>query len=350
MDACHVLYQRPSLKQDRAWLEFLRQLFGKSFITKESSKSLSNYRYRMRNAKSFGQHQGDRLGFHYLRHPQYLISSRFTHSGGQSSKLLVFLRRRRCLDLIMARSSDHKYSPLNRQGYTYSDPPGTSSQRSHLLTKIQSYAERFKLYLRKSFSVLMNTIMRRGNEVVSTPVQKPFPILRLPPEIRSQIWTYGVVSDYPITVKFPVHRNLAKIRQPISLHSEQNGDQRKDDMNRTRTTLAVALTSRILYHEVTWIYYSKNVFSFNFTGYILPMFARGIGRQNAKSVRSIIITRDCFVVDPDDIRHLSGLRHISLFGGKLRRGSWPLIRELKNYADSQPGLVLSVNGLVWSKG
>lgn len=93
--------------------------------------------------------------------------------------------------------------------------------------------------------------------------QTPFPIFKLPPELRRRIWELVVVTDTPVTVYDRRRSELAKTLQlfPPSLRS---GKKRmvEDDQRRAASQLAIAFTCRQAYLEVTPIYYRQNTFYF----------------------------------------------------------------------------------------
>ncbi len=93
---------------------------------------------------------------------------------------------------------------------------------------------------------------------MSSPVPKPFPLLKLPPEIRNCIWKYVVVKDgciifreYMIYTKSP--ETGLRSGDPAKIYQ-------KDHEPRQTSLLAVAFTCRQLYREVTPIYYGENIF------------------------------------------------------------------------------------------
>lgn len=103
----------------------------------------------------------------------------------------------------------------------------------------------------------------------STPAPTPpCALLRFPSEIRNRIWTLVAIVE---TVEVPCdseHRTSGKYDHP--------------------TTMALASTCRQIYREVTPIYYSKNMFAFDYTSLDAPrQFAAAIGPANAESMTAI---------------------------------------------------------------
>ena len=99
----------------------------------------------------------------------------------------------------------------------------------------------------------------------------PFPLLKLPAEIRNRIWTLVVVKVKRVVIKGNSHRETSGRH----LHP---------------TTIALVFTCRQIYREVTPIYYSENLFHFHHGAIsILREFAAAIGPANAKSITAVEI-------------------------------------------------------------
>ena len=94
------------------------------------------------------------------------------------------------------------------------------------------------------------------NKDKSPCVQKPFPLLKLPAEIRIRIWKYVVVNNMMIFVCNYVGnsrlRDWFAAAHAVKVHREV-------DEQRRSSWVAVAFTCRQLYLEVTPIYYRENI-------------------------------------------------------------------------------------------
>ena len=100
----------------------------------------------------------------------------------------------------------------------------------------------------------------------------PFPLLKLPPEIRNRIWTLVVKVD-AVVMRRDNYR-----KRPC------------DDSS--ATTMALAFTCRQVYHEATPIYYSKNLFHFPYESrLVLSLFAKAIGPTNTESITKVGFAR-----------------------------------------------------------
>ena len=101
-----------------------------------------------------------------------------------------------------------------------------------------------------------------------------FPLLKLPPEIRSRIWTL-VVKVGTVHIKPDSYMTTAC--------PKPSGKQLSP------TPMAVAFTCRKIYREVTPIYYSKNVFHFpQDWAFDFPQrFAAAIGPANSESITEV---------------------------------------------------------------
>ena len=144
----------------------------------------------------------------------------------------------------------------------------------------------------------------------SLPVHKPFPLLRLPAEIRDCIWKYVVVNDGDIVIRQFI---LYKKSPETGLRS---GSAEKvyivDEEPRQTSLLAVAFTCRRLYLEVTPVYYSDNVFRPDFYDLMLRgdksvrEFANAIGPRNASTITDLHVypalschVDDCLMLLPN---------------------------------------------------
>lgn len=152
------------------------------------------------------------------------------------------------------------------------------------------------------------------NKKISLPVQKPFPILKFPPEIRNHIWRILVVVDD--VLKFRNYDHHAKIpesrlrsRKPTIFHQE-------DDERRLSSQLAVAFTCRQFYLEVTPIYYGENTFSPGFSRF-RPMdpqfenFTDAIGPKNASNITRLQL--DDWRIIFDALLHAAAGFEVSVF-------------------------------------
>lgn len=125
----------------------------------------------------------------------------------------------------------------------------------------------------------------------SLPLQKPFPLLELPPELRNYIWEYVVVKDRAIVLWRPHQRARvpeSRLRSGNFMKHHQEDDERR----RQSTRLAVAFTCRQIYLEVTPIYYGKNTYRPKFSGFgcgfkIFEDFADAIGERNTRAITKV---------------------------------------------------------------
>ena len=194
-------------------------------------------------------------------------------------------------------------------------------------------------------------VMSRRKKIDSSMIQKPFNVLKLPAEIRSQIWRYAVVLDHPITVKFHERESLAKRLPPSKLRSgREMEDHHRDDVKRTSSMLAVAFTSRQMYNEITPIYYSENTFffdifySFGSWQLSLPAFTTAIGERNTRNITIASFEQE------ELMYYFSCLPNIKYL--RLRRSFMAddiLSKELKDYMKSHPDLAVTSNAIEWFK-
>ena len=140
--------------------------------------------------------------------------------------------------------------------------------------------------------------------MTSLPVQKPFPLLKLPSEIRRCIWSYIVVKDGHL-----IFRNYTEMTELEFFRFVHNYD---DDLLHTirdkdaepRSMLAVAFTCRQIYLEVAPIYYGENTFCpsdhVRFAGYndACQRFTKAIGLRNANTITDLSLhDPSCYSVD-----------------------------------------------------
>lgn len=104
-----------------------------------------------------------------------------------------------------------------------------------------------------------------------TGFNKPFPILRLPREIRDEIYTYSLCAAISVETRpqrpyfFTVQDNLFK-----------------------PPTSGLLCTNKQIYYEAIEILYSKNIFKFQEPEHLFD-FEKQIGLENCKRVREICI-------------------------------------------------------------
>ena len=143
-------------------------------------------------------------------------------------------------------------------------------------------------------------------------IQKPFPLLKLPSEIRNRIWTYALVKDGEVEIRpykrLCLVRKLARSRLRSGKELRWHG---VDDERRfNKTSLALTFASRQIYLEANFIYYSKNIFAFDNCWYpyyvhdVFRNFAAAIGPQNARCITAVHF----YTTDPSFMKHLSVLR------------------------------------------
>jgi hypothetical protein len=121
----------------------------------------------------------------------------------------------------------------------------------------------------------------------STGFNKPFPILRLPREIRDEIYTYSLRAAISVETTrqrafIPTTDNLFKPPTPGLLRANKQ-----------------------IYHEAVEILYSKNIFKFQEPGHLFA-FQEQIGAENRKRVKEICISTifprsDMVVLDPEHL-------------------------------------------------
>jgi hypothetical protein len=118
----------------------------------------------------------------------------------------------------------------------------------------------------------------------STGFNKPFPILRLPREIRDEIYTYSLRAAISVQT-IPGKPFILTADNPFK-----------------PPTLSLLRANKQIYHEAIEILYSKNIFKFQEPGQLFA-FEEQIGFNSRKRVREICIwtrfpERDEVVLDP----------------------------------------------------
>ncbi|KAF2469292.1 uncharacterized protein BDR25DRAFT_343703 [Lindgomyces ingoldianus] len=125
---------------------------------------------------------------------------------------------------------------------------------------------------------LLCSTVRRYNNIYrelerlkeSTGFNKPFPILRLPREIRDKIYTYSLRAAISVDV----------IPRLSYIHTADNPFK--------PPTSGLLRVNKQVYHEAIEILYSKNIFRFQKPGQLFA-FEQQIGLESLKRVRSICI-------------------------------------------------------------
>ncbi|KAL9068690.1 MAG: hypothetical protein Q9161_006004 [Pseudevernia consocians] len=194
-------------------------------------------------------------------------------------------------------------------------------------------------------------------------VQKPFPLLRLPPEVRNRIWRYVVVKDEDVLIRPHKRQRLVQDLVPSRLRSgrEIQGHKEDDDWSMSSTSLALAFSSRQLYVEVALIFYSENTVhfqyprcldradsSFNRADSMLERFTGAIGPQNASSITAASFDDICCLCQ--NLSVLPGLKQVTVNGPLYPPPTyfndfWP--SQLRAYAQSHLSLVTKHLGKDW---
>lgn len=188
--------------------------------------------------------------------------------------------------------------------------------------------------------------------------QEPFPVFRLPAELRCRIWRFVVVNNTPVIVYNRHRSDLVKQLRPSSLRS---GTSRhvEDDQWSVASQLAIAFTRRQAYLEVTPIYYCENTFSFDMFPYrlggsrwdALKKFPENIGPDVASSITSIMLVDRCRAPVGPTLCLFPGLESLEV--DHIIASWWPtrykvlILDDLETFARSIPGLKLKVNGKTW---
>ena len=183
-------------------------------------------------------------------------------------------------------------------------------------------------------------------------IQKPFPLLKLPPEIRNRIWRYTLVKDGEVEIR-PYKRpclmkKMARSRLRSGKELQWHGI---DDERRFNTTsLALTFASRQLYQEANFIYYSKNTFALDNSWYpfelhqVFRSFAAAIGPRNASCITAVHF----YTTDPSFMQHLSvlpGLKQLTYTAALLsylsasHRSWWS--RQMSWYAQKHPAVIIT---------
>lgn len=124
----------------------------------------------------------------------------------------------------------------------------------------------------------------------SSPV---FPILEIPPEIRNLIWRYTVIAAGAIQLE---QHSSQHTRGQLSPSFLRSGKQihAEDDRRLVPSRLAVAFTCRLLYLEISPIYYSHNCFAMPLTSMVTALeeaqnFVTAVGPENARCIRNVCL-------------------------------------------------------------
>ena len=186
---------------------------------------------------------------------------------------------------------------------------------------------------------------------VATVVQEPFPILKLPPEIRHGIWYFTVVTDRPIAVKYHERQALAAQIRPSTLRSGKRMEaHHNDDVKRMNSFLAVAFTCRQIYQEVAPIYYSKNNFFFKHPCEYARRydwtsdFVGSIGEHNARSITSMTIDLD---MSTFELGLFQGLKYLDVVSDRPCRLNKLHKSCVYRFVKQHPGLVVLLGGKPW---
>lgn len=185
-------------------------------------------------------------------------------------------------------------------------------------------------------------------------VQKPFPVLLLPPEIRNNIWRYAVLKEGDVDIEKTSRKRLASVLRASRLRSGRELRlHREDDQRRIASKLAVAFTCRQAYLEVTPIYYRENTFNIsngwryspNFNN--VKTFAESIGSEKAASILSIRLVGSSGPLE-GCLSQFSGLERLGFFDQQFgfRRPEW--VSEVISYVQKHPSTIVTNNGKVWS--
>ena len=118
--------------------------------------------------------------------------------------------------------------------------------------------------------------------------KQPFPILRLPREIRDQIYRYGLCATHEVDCSpgsYPFGKPEDGVFKPL--------------------TPGLLRTSKQIYRKAKEIFYSENIFKFRYPKYLVD-FWKQIGPENRKRVRQICVWNkpSCegeVVPDPKDL-------------------------------------------------
>ena len=191
-----------------------------------------------------------------------------------------------------------------------------------------------------------------ARKICDSPTQKPFPLLDLPPEIRNRIWRYTLVKDGEVEIRLYRRQCMVKRMAPSRLRSgkELLWHGRDDERRFNTTSLALTSTSRQLYQEATFIYYSKNTFSFVINCSPFPVqkvfegFAAAIGSQNASCITAVHVstTNPYFV---QYLHVLPGLKQLEYTAPLLSylsthdKSYWS--RQMSWFAQKHPAVIIT---------
>ena len=183
-------------------------------------------------------------------------------------------------------------------------------------------------------------------------IQKPFPLLKLPPEIRNRIWRYTLIKDGEVEIRPYKRQCLMKrmARSRLRSGKELQWHGRDDEQRFNTTSLALTFASRQLYQEATFIYYSKNTFAFDNSWYPFQLhevfrgFVAAIGPQNAGCITAVHF----YTTDPSFLRYLSilpGLKQLTYTAALLAylstsHKSW-WSRQMSWYAQKHPAVIIT---------
>ncbi|CAD6576547.1 MAG: hypothetical protein ASARMPREDX12_005274 [Alectoria sarmentosa] len=188
------------------------------------------------------------------------------------------------------------------------------------------------------------------NKQIST----PFPVLRLPPEIRNHIWRYVVVKDREVTFR-------RRIRQPLLLEKwlrsgkprrSQQKLQQEVEERWLSSQLAVAFTCRQLYLEVAPIYYGENTFQphpgdeWDILKYrrIIEHFTDAIGSRNASTIPELHLSHGWDLVHIHNLSLLPGLKRLYL----EKNGDRPRQKQSMTWlAQKHASLIVICDGEAW---
>ena len=185
-----------------------------------------------------------------------------------------------------------------------------------------------------------------GTRGISLPVHKLPPVLKLPPEIRDQIWRNVVVKDGDVVL----HDRMRQDELPESNFRSANSMEihRTDDGPLPSSRLAVAFTCRQLYREVTPIYYRDNTFRpgeswYDFTyREVIESFADAIGPTNAGNITDLCFFA-CWYIFGETLSLLPGLKRLHFVRSWIR--DWD--RRVTIVAQRLTSLVIIYDGEVW---
>ena len=139
--------------------------------------------------------------------------------------------------------------------------------------------------------------MPRANDV-GLSVQKSFPVLRLPPEIRRWIWRYAAVEEKEVMIyhhrrQFAFHLSESRLRSGKVMKLHQI-----DDKELRSSHLAVVFICRQLYLEITFIYYGENIFDLEYSWdrHLVQAFTIDIELIKASIIVSIWVSETLHVL------------------------------------------------------